>query len=436
MTSPIDTLRLPLILPAEKLPNRLAKAAMTEGLADPEGRPTIAHQRLYGAWARGGAGLLITGNVIVDRNHLERPGNVVLDREPDADHRRGLEEWAKAARERGAGLWMQISHAGRQTQSAVNPRPKAPSAVTVALPGNRFAPPEPLTEGEILDLIQRFARAVKVARETGFTGAQIHAAHGYLISQFLSPRTNLRTDQWGGALENRARFLLEIVRAARTLVGADFTLSVKLNSADFQKGGFAPDESVQVSAWLAQAGVDVLEISGGTYEQPRMMKIEGMQKADTAGMPASTAQREAYFLDFAADMRSKVQLPLMVTGGFRSGEGMARAVSEDGVALVGLGRPLCVDPMGPGKILSGAPSLAKWEQNLRLGPGLLSPKSPIKMVRAINGFGATFWFYQQIRRMAEGNAPDPKLSVWKAFQVEQKFQAAQLEASRAFMKAG
>lgn len=436
MTTPLDTLRLPLILPAEKLPNRLAKAAMTEGLADPEGRPTIAHQRLYGAWARGGAGLLITGNVIIDRNHLERPGNVVIDREPDADRRRGLEDWAKAARERGAGLWMQISHAGRQTMRAVNPKPKAPSAVTVALPGKRFAEPEPLTEGEILDLIQRFAGAVMVARETGFTGAQIHAAHGYLLSQFLSPRSNLRTDQWGGSLENRARFLLEIVRAARARVGADFTLAVKLNSADFQKGGFAADESVQVSAWLAKAGVDILEVSGGTYEQPRMMKIEGLQKADTSGMPQSTAQREAYFLDFAAEMRKKVTLPLMVTGGFRSAEGMARAVVEDGVALIGLGRPLCVDPMAPGKILSGAAGLTKWEQKLRLGPGLLSPKSPIKMVRAINGFGANFWFYQQIRRMGEGLAPDPALNFWKAFQAEQKFQAAQLEASRAYMSAG
>jgi 2,4-dienoyl-CoA reductase-like NADH-dependent reductase (Old Yellow Enzyme family) len=424
-----DVLAQPLSLPAETLPNRLAKAAMTEGLSDAHGQATERHVRLYGAWAKGGAGLLISGNVIVDRDHLERAGNVVIDREPDAEALAALKAWAQAARQNGAGFWMQISHAGRQTMATINPAPKSASDVPLAMPGKQFAAPSPLTEAEILDLVERFARAARIARETGFTGAQIHAAHGYLLSQFLSPRANRRTDAWGGSLENRARFLLEIVRRARATVGRDFTLSVKLNSADFQRGGFGADESLAVAAMLAEAGVDVLEISGGSYEQPRMMGMDGLEKPE--GVAKSTAAREAYFLDFAVAMRAKVQIPLMVTGGFRTAAAMAQAVSLDGVAIIGLARPLCVDPDGPKRLLAGAAELERWENRLRIGPWILGPASPIPMVKALNGFGATYWYYQQLRRIADGQAPDEKLGVLAALGKEQADQAAWLKARAA-----
>lgn len=422
-----NVLAQPLALPAETLPNRLAKAAMTEGLSDFHGRPTERHVRLYSAWAKGGAGLLISGNVIVDRDHLERAGNVVLDREPDADMLAALRAWTTASRANGAGFWMQISHAGRQTMATVNPAPKSSSDVAMAMPGKQFAPPSPLTEAEILDLIERFVRAARVARETGFTGVQVHGAHGYLISQFLSPRANKRTDAWGGSLENRARFLMEIVRKTRETVGRDFTLSVKLNSADFQRGGFAADESLAVAGMLAQAGVDVLEISGGSYEQPSMMGMDGLEKPE--GKSKSTAAREAYFLDFAVAMRAKVTMPLMVTGGFRTAAAMQRAVAEDGVALIGLGRPLCFNTDGPARILAGAAELDRWENRLRIGPGIFGPNSPIGMIKAINGFGATYWYYQQLRRIADGQAPDAKLGVLAALSREQSDQAAWLKAS-------
>lgn len=424
MTTPADILRQPLTLARETLPNRLAKAAMTEGLAGADCRPNQRHVTLYESWARGGAGLLLTGNVLIDRKHLERPGNVVIDAEPDNETRAAFSAWAQAARGRGAGVWMQISHAGRQTPRLVNPRPKAPSAVPLQMPGKQFAPPQAMTDSDIEAVIFGFTRAARVARETGFTGVQVHAAHGYLLSQFLSPRANRREDVWGGPLANRARLLLDVVRSVRAAVGQDFTVSVKLNSADFQKGGFAPAESLTVAGWLHGLGVDCLEISGGSYEQPRMMNMDGLSKPDFSGMAASTAAREAYFLDFAAQMRAAAPAPLMVTGGFRTAAAMAAAVVDDGVALVGIARPLCVDPLGPSKLLAGAPALARSEDTLRIGPGWLGPKSPFKLVKAANGFGQTYWYYQQIRRMGEGQPPDMNLKLLDALKREGDAQAA------------
>lgn len=412
----------------ETLSNRLAKGAMTEGLADAAGRPTEGHRRLYATWGRGGAGLLITGNVVIDGRHLERPGNVVLDREPDAEMQQGLKAWAEAARAGGAGVWMQLSHAGRQTPRLINPRPKAPSAIAVALPGNQFGTPEPLTEDEIRQLIERFAAAARTARESGFTGVQIHGAHGYLISAFLSPRANTRTDAWGGSLANRARFLREIVRAVRVRVGRDFTVAVKLNSADFQKGGFAFDESLEVARWMEEDGVDVLEISGGSYEQPRMMNVEGIEASEAPRVAASTRAREAYFLEFAVAMRARVTVPLMVTGGFRSADAMTRAIRDDGISLIGLARPLCVDPAAPATLLAGAASIDRSEDRLRLGPGIFGPASPVPMLKALNGFAVMSWYSSHMRRLGAGQAVDPRLGVLTAFVREQRQQSRDAKA--------
>ena len=194
-----DLFTQPLRLPCGvEIPNRFAKAAMTEGLATQEGLPTDALNRLYGLWSDGGAGLLLSGNIIIDADHLERPGNVVIDREAQPDMQRALEQWASAATRSGNQFWAQISHAGRQTPKLVNPQPSAPSAVKVALPGGNFGRPRALHDAEIESIVERFAVCAGAVKAAGFTGVQLHAAHGYLLSQFLSPRTNQRTDRWGG----------------------------------------------------------------------------------------------------------------------------------------------------------------------------------------------------------------------------------------------
>lgn len=409
-----------------RLKNRLAKAAMTEGLADAKGHATEAHNRLYRSWAQGGAGLLITGNVQVDGRHLERAGNVVIGRDLDAEARQKLSSWAQAGTENDTHLWMQISHAGRQTPKAINPHPAAPSPIALRLPGGQFGQPREITASEIKDVQNAFVTTAKIARDCGFTGVQIHGAHGYLLSSFLSPLANRRKDEWGGSLRNRARLLLDIVRDVREAVGADFPLSVKLNSADFQRGGFEADDSLQVAAWLDELGIDLLEISGGSYEQPKMMDIKGIESA-----AESTRAREAYFLDYAVKMRSAVKAPLMVTGGFRSASAMHAAVAEDGIAVIGLGRPLCTHPDAPKQLIEGEMDvLPRWEQKLRLGPGLLGPTSKWLTMRALNGFAVQAWYYRQLVEMGKGKAPDLELSPLKAFIAHQRAERAATRALR------
>ncbi|HNH49411.1 MAG TPA: NADH:flavin oxidoreductase, partial [Myxococcota bacterium] len=234
----------PLSLPCGAvLSNRIAKSAMSEDLADRGNVPGERLFRLYRRWGKGGAGLLITGNVMIDRTALGEPYNVVVEDEKVLP---ALSAWAAAAREGGVEVWPQLNHPGRQSPRMLSPVPVAPSAVAVQLPGKAFAQPRALSSPEIEALVARFARAAALCKQAGFTGVQIHGAHGYLISQFLSPLSNLREDEWGGSPENRRRFLIEVVRAVRAAVGPTFPVGVKLNSADFQRGGFSEEESMEV----------------------------------------------------------------------------------------------------------------------------------------------------------------------------------------------
>jgi 2,4-dienoyl-CoA reductase-like NADH-dependent reductase (Old Yellow Enzyme family) len=414
----------PLRLPCgATLPNRIAKAAMTEGIADAQLRASERHVRLYRAWAEGGAGLLLSGNVMIDRRVLERPGNVAIDpAQPDAESMARLRAWAEAGTANGNHLWMQINHAGRQSPWYVTGQPLAPSAVQLKLLAN-YRRPRALREEEILDFIRRWAGVARTARDAGFTGVQVHGAHGYLLSSFLSPVTNQRTDAWGGSLENRARFLLETVRAVRATVGADFPVSLKLNSADFQKGGFSNEECLQVVQWLNDCRLDLLEISGGTYEQPRLLGYSGEEGTalDAAGAPMaqkaeSTQRREAYFLDYAKAMRQVATMPLMLTGGFRSRAGMEEALAGGAVDVIGLARPLCTDTAVPRRLLAGSDELLpSYEHSLRLGSGIFAPSSQVFLFKLINVLGQQGWYYQQIARCGDGLPPVRERGVLNAF---------------------
>ena len=297
--------------------------------------------------------------------------------------------WADGVNAQGSQLWMQSSHAGRQSFRYVTNEPMGPSAVPVQMMG-QIATPRALEEHEILDFIQRWARAARWAEQAGFKGAQVHAAHGYLLSSFLSPLANRRSDRWGGSIENRARFLIETVRAIRKTVSSGFALSVKLNSADFQRGGFGPEDSQAVIAMLNDEGIDLLEISGGNYENPAMAKgAKGVN-----GAKASTVAREAYFLEFAEKVRKRVDVPLMVTGGFRTESGMAEAVASRATDLVGLARPLAVEPDFPRRIMAGQ-AFTSSVKPIRTGIRLIDEMALMEVS----------WYTRQLGRMGKGKAP-------------------------------
>jgi 2,4-dienoyl-CoA reductase-like NADH-dependent reductase (Old Yellow Enzyme family) len=368
-----------------ELPNRLAKSAMSEQLGSLWNRPTPALIQLYDRWAMSGVGLLITGNVMVTHQALVESRNVVVEDDRDQEL---LRQWAQAGQRQGAQMWMQINHPGRQTPRYLSAQAKAPSDVAMQVAKPFFAPPQALTEAEILQIIAQFAQTAAIAQQVGFTGVQIHAAHGYLINQFLSPLTNLRTDGWGGTLTNRMRFLLEILQATRQQVGQAFPIGVKLNSADFQRGGFSSIESQDVVCTLAATGVDLIEISGGTYESPSMMG------ESTQPMTERTRQREAYFIDYVNQVRQSIDTPLMLTGGFRSWTGMVSALQNEGVDVIGLARPLAVAPDFPQQLLSQTTTTIQL-------PAATTSIPALKRLGMLELIGYT----QHIQRLAAGKAP-------------------------------
>ena len=273
MHAPQTILDQPLTLPnGVVVKNRLLKSAMSETLGTREGAPTPALNRLYRAWAEGGIGLCVTGNVMVDLKALGEPGNVVIE---DAAHLAALQAWAKAGTANGTHCWVQLNHPGKQAPRGLNHETVAPSAVPFRDDLKAFfATPRALTGAEVRALVARFGKAAGIVKQAGFTGVQIHGAHGYLVSQFLSPHHNLRNDEWGGSPEKRRRFLMEVYRAMRKATGAGFPIGIKLNSADFQRGGFTEEESLDTIRALAHAGIDLIEISGGTYESPAMTGVK------------------------------------------------------------------------------------------------------------------------------------------------------------------
>lgn len=389
MTSPLAA---PLTLPGGAvLANRIVKAAMSEGVADAHNDVTPRLINIYRRWSESGAGLLLSGNVQVDRFHLERPGNVVFDGASDLA---GLRAYAQAGTHAGNHFWAQLSHTGRQVDEQINGAPLSPSDVEIDFPrgaGYAFARPRIMSEADIENVIAQFAFAAKLARDVGFTGVQLHAAHGYIISQFLSPLANRRADAWGGSLKNRARLLIETIAAVRKAVGSGFPISIKLNSSDFQKGGFTNDECVELVGWLNETTLDLLELSGGSLEQPKVVGI-AVKDEGVDARPASTKAREAYFVDYSARVRAAAKMPVMVTGGFRTVAVMEEALARGELDAVGIGRPMLVDPELPKRILSGEVKVAPTAE------------------AAIDLFHLLPWFNAQFERLADNLDPDPALT--------------------------
>ncbi|KAF4333047.1 NADH oxidase [Fusarium beomiforme] len=349
----------PLTLPCGlTLPNRLIKAALTEQMSDCQKLPTPAQfSRTYGAWADGGWGMIMTGNVQIDEKFLGGPDdtaiNASLSKEKVVAAYKGL---ATACRRAGTPAIMQINHPGRQSplgagKKAFWSKNLAPSPVPLNMGSDFvskvatsviFGTPKEMSLAEIETVIQRFANAARIAAAAGFDGVEIHAAHGYLLAQFLSAKTNLRSDSYGGSVAARAKIVTDIIKAVRTAVPANFCIGLKFNSADHQ----SPTElreCLEQAAIIAEVGLDFLEVSGGSYENPTM--ITGTERATNS---EKTAARESFFLEFAREMRTKLPgMPLMVTGGFRTRVGMEAALNEGACDLIGIGRPAVLNPSLP-----------------------------------------------------------------------------------------
>jgi 2,4-dienoyl-CoA reductase-like NADH-dependent reductase (Old Yellow Enzyme family) len=383
------------------LPNRIAKAATSERLATRHGAPTRELTEVYRQLANTGAGLLISGNVMVDGSALEAHRNVVIE---DERFLPALRDWAAATAGTDTKFILQLSHPGRQTMRGLSVAGRrqdvvSASAVPLAISGasrRMFTPPRALTDAEILALIDRFGTAARVAASAGFDGVQLHAAHGYLFSQFLSPLVNQRQDRWGGSLENRMRLLLDTVRAVRAATPESFLLAVKLNSADFQRGGFDAEDALTVAKALQAEGVALIEVSGGTYENAAM--ISGTPKR------ASTAAREAYFLEFAERFARELTVPIMLSGGFRTRQGMIEALRGGAVDLIGLARPLAHEPDLAQRLLAGTADTSLVRRHA-VGH------------RVVDDLIDGLWHQQQMARLGRGRPLRPERSAAVALAV-------------------
>lgn len=379
-----------LVLPCGAvIKNRFFKAAMSETFANRKGQPNKLHINLYKHWAEGGAGLVLTGNIMIDPNAKGEPGNVVIEDERDIDV---LREWAKAGTANGTHLWVQLNHPGKQSPKTLSKKPVAPSAVPIG--GNykaAFNPPRELSHSDIKEIVQRFVNAAVVSKKAGFTGVEIHAAHGYLVNQFLSPSDNIRQDEYGGSLENRMRFLVEIYKGMRSALGNNFPIGIKLNSTDFKDGGFSESDSIEVIKKMAELGIDLIEISGGSYENPKMADINEIEG------------EKPFFIEYAQKLQSIVNIPIVVTGGFRSEKSMTEAIEKNITAMVGIGRPFALMPDLPNQIYNGTYKAIKTKR-LTTGFAFLDKK-----------IGATIgntYYEQQMNHIAKGLQPNIHGNGW------------------------
>lgn len=380
----------PITLPnGTTIKNRFFKSAMSEGMGTRDFQPRKNIATLYKRWAEGGTGLIITGNIMVDPKGTAEPGNIVFDKNSNMEI---LKNWAKQGQQHGAKVMVQLNHPGKQAPKTVSKQTVAPSAVPLGNGLNKlFSTPRALATNEVEELIQKFVTSAKVAKEAGFSGVQIHAAHGYLISQFLSPHDNRRTDKYGGSLENRMRFLKEIYLGMREELGKNFTIGIKINSTDFKEDGLTEEDSLKTIIELANLGLDFVEISGGTYERPAMMGA------------TSKSTNQVFFAEYSKKLKQKIEIPVVVTGGIRSINAMNTLLNDNTTDFIGIARPLTIDPNIPNKIKQGTYTIV---ETTRVSTG-------VKKLDKIFGSLLGIVYYQVLmQNIAKGKEPKATKNAW------------------------
>lgn len=380
----------PITLPnGTTIKNRFFKSAMSEGMGTRDFQPKKNIATLYKRWAEGGTGLIITGNIMVDPKGTAEPGNIVFDKNSNMEI---LKDWAKQGQQHGAKVMVQLNHPGKQVPKTIAKETVAPSTIPLGNGLNKlFSTPRALTTSEVKELVQKFVTSAKVAKEAGFSGVQIHAAHGYLISQFLSPHDNRRTDKYGGSLENRMRFLKEIYLGMREELGKDFTIGIKINSTDFKEDGLTEEDSLKTIIELANLGLDFVEISGGTYERPAMMGA------------TSKSTNQVFFAEYSKKLKQKIEIPVVVTGGIRSINAMNTLLNDNTTDFIGIARPLTIDPNIPNKIKQGTYTIV---ETTRVSTG-------VKKLDKIFGSLLGIVYYQVLmQNIAKGKEPKATKNAW------------------------
>ena len=380
----------PITLPnGTTIKNRFFKSAMSEGMGTRDFQPKKNIATLYKRWAEGGTGLIITGNIMVDPKGTAEPGNIVFDKNSNMEI---LKDWAKQGQQHGAKVMVQLNHPGKQVPKTIAKETVAPSTIPLGNGLNKlFSTPRALTTSEVEELVQKFVTSAKVAKEAGFSGVQIHAAHGYLISQFLSPHDNRRTDKYGGSLENRMRFLKEIYLGMREELGKDFTIGIKINSTDFKEDGLTEEDSLKTIIELANLGLDFVEISGGTYERPAMMGA------------TSKSTNQVFFAEYSKKLKQKIEIPVVVTGGIRSINAMNTLLNDNTTDFIGIARPLTIDPNIPNKIKQGTYTIV---ETTRVSTG-------VKKLDKIFGSLLGIVYYQVLmQNIAKGKEPKATKNAW------------------------
>lgn len=380
----------PITLPnGTTIKNRFFKSAMSEGMGTRDFQPKKNIATLYKRWAEGGTGLIITGNIMVDPKGTAEPGNIVFDKNSNMEI---LKDWAKQGQQHGAKVMVQLNHPGKQVPKTIAKETVAPSTIPLGNGLNKlFSTPRALTTSEVEELVQKFVTSAKVAKEAGFSGVQIHAAHGYLISQFLSPHDNRRTDKYGGSLENRMRFLKEIYLGMREELGKDFTIGIKINSTDFKEDGLTEEDSLKTIIELANLGLDFVEISGGTYERPAMMGA------------TSKSTNQVFFAEYSKKLKQKIEIPVVVTGGIRSINAMNTLLNDNTTDFIGIARPLTIDPNIPNKIKQGTYTIV---ETTRVSTG-------VKKLDKIFGSLLGIVYYQVLmQNIVKGKEPKATKNAW------------------------
>ncbi len=402
-----DPIVQPLTLPnGAVLRNRVCKAATAEGLATLAQDPSASAIALYRRWGGSGVGVMISGNAHVDRRYVERSTSMVLDAESDLSAFAAL---ANAGQAGGASFWLQLNHAGQQCPGMCTAEPVGPSANAAPFRGTRYAASRALTIGEIEAVVSAFARSAALARQAGFAGVQIHAAHGYLLSSFLSPIENRRVDRYGGSAANRARLLMRVIDAVRNAVGRNYTIALKLNATDFVRGGFDPDAALDLIRRCDASSVDCIEISGGTYRKLYLAsEYPGLDLARYwAGAPAM-------FGAFAKRLPRNRRVRVLLTGGITTRRAMTEILTDGDADLIGMARPFCIDPHLYRKLAAGDVDLSL--PHIRLGRGPLGPRSWFKGIRRLNALAVQSWYSEQLPRLAAGEAPDFTMGGFRALQ--------------------